>query len=79
MKIIGTGSSHPSLTVTNEDLAKFLDTSDEWIKTRTGINSRQIISNEDLREMSTESAVKALENAGIEAKDLDYIDRKSVV
>lgn len=79
MKIIGTGSSHPSLTVTNEDLAKFLDTSDEWIKTRTGINSRQIISNEDLREMSTESAVKALENAGIEAKDLDYIICSSVV
>ncbi|HZK03202.1 MAG TPA: beta-ketoacyl-ACP synthase 3 [Bacteroidaceae bacterium] len=79
MKIIGTGSSHPSLTVTNNDLAKFLDTSDEWIKTRTGISSRQIISNEDLREMSTESAKKAIKNAGIQAKEIDYILCSSVV
>ena len=42
MKIIGTGSALPHLVVTNDDLSKFLDTNDEWIRTRTGIAQRHI-------------------------------------
>ena len=42
MRIIGTGSYVPGRTVTNDDLAKIVETSDEWIRTRTGIGSRHI-------------------------------------
>ena len=44
MRIIGTGSALPKKVVTNDMLAEFLDTSDEWITTRTGIKSRHVIS-----------------------------------
>ncbi len=52
MKIIGTGSALPSLSVTNEMLSVFLDTSDEWIHTRTGILERRIISDENLKDLA---------------------------
>ncbi len=45
-RIIGTGSAVPEQVVTNEDLARFVDTSDEWIRTRTGIKERRIASAE---------------------------------
>jgi len=73
MKIIGTGSALPSLVVTNDMLSEFLDTNDEWIYTRTGIAQRRIISNETLVELAVSAAKNALENAKIEAKDLDFI------
>ena len=79
MKIIGTGSAHPSLTVTNDMLAQFLDTSDEWIVTRTGIKQRQIISNEDLKDLAVDAARKALDNAGMQARDIDFIICSNVV
>ena len=60
MKIIGTGSALPALTVTNEDLTKFLDTSDEWITTRTGIQARHLLSTEDLYDIAVEAANKAI-------------------
>ena len=44
MKIIGTGSALPALEVTNNDLANFLDTSDAWISSRTGILARHLLS-----------------------------------
>ncbi|MDD2594959.1 MAG: ketoacyl-ACP synthase III [Bacteroidales bacterium] len=79
MNITGTGSAHPSLTVTNEMLADFLDTSDEWIVTRTGIKQRQIISNERLEDLAATAADNALTDAGIKASELDFIICSNVV
>ncbi len=79
MNIIGTGRAHPSLTVTNDMLSRFLDTSDEWITTRTGIKQRQLISHEKLEELAAEACNNALEDAGITAKDLDFIICSNVV
>ena len=58
MKIIGTGSVLPKKIVTNETLSRFLDTSDEWITTRTGVKSRHVISDEKLEDMAIEAAQK---------------------
>ena len=71
--IIGTGSCLPELTVTNEDLAKLVDTSDEWITTRTGIKERRILSEESLLEIAAKAAKAALENAKVDAGELDLI------
>ena len=73
MKIIGTGSALPSLVVTNDMLSEFLDTNNDWIVTRTGINQRRIISNETLVELAASAAMRALENAKLEATDIDFI------
>lgn len=79
MKIIGTGSKLPQKIVTNDMLSEFLDTSDEWIMTRTGVRSRHVISDERLDEMAVEAAEKALSDAGMSASDLDYIICSNVV
>ncbi|WP_264736896.1 beta-ketoacyl-ACP synthase III [Cytobacillus firmus] len=72
--IIGIGRYLPEKVVTNADLEKIVDTSDEWIRTRTGIEERRIADDSiDTSDMAYESALKALENAGIEAGDLDLI------
>ena len=63
MKIIGTGSAHPSCAVSNQMLEQFLDTSDEWITERTGIKERCVISSEKLEDMAVIAATKALEDA----------------
>ena len=73
MKITGTGSVLPKKIVTNDMLSEFLDTSDAWIYPRTGIRYRHVISDEKLEDMAAEASVKALENAGIKAEDLDMI------
>ena len=79
MKISGTGSALPKQIVTNEMLSQFLDTSDEWIRTRTGVTSRHVISDEKLEDLAVEAAGKALENAGIKAEELDFIICSNVV
>jgi len=79
MKIIGTGSALPSLSVTNEMLSIFLDTSDEWIRTRTGIQERRIISDGNLKDLAVQAAQKALDEAGISGSELDYIICSNVV
>lgn len=71
--IIGTGSSLPEKVVTNDELSTIMDTNDEWIRTRTGIRQRHICTHETLTDLATDASQKALENAGIEAKDLDLI------
>ncbi|WP_282140043.1 beta-ketoacyl-ACP synthase III [Cytobacillus oceanisediminis] len=72
--IIGIGRYLPEKVVTNADLEKIVDTSDEWIRTRTGIEERRIADDSiDTSDMAYESALKALEDAGIEAEDLDLI------
>ena len=79
MKISGTGSSLPKKVVTNDMLAQFLDTSDEWIKTRTGVSSRFVISDEKLEDLAAEAAIKALEDAAVKAEELDFIICSNVV
>lgn len=79
MKIIGTGSAHPRRTLTNDDLSQMMDTSDTWIRERTGICTRQIITNEHLEDLAADAAQKALDDAGIAASELDYIICSNVV
>lgn len=79
MKIAGTGSALPKKIVTNDMLSEFLDTSDEWIRARTGVVSRHVISDERLEDLAIEAAKKALENAGMTAADLDFIICSNVV
>ncbi len=72
--ILGTGSYTPERVLTNADLEKMVDTSDEWIVTRTGIRERRIASSEQAAsDLSYEAARKALANAGISAEELDMI------
>lgn len=73
MKIIGTGSALPKKVVTNDMLSEFLDTSDEWITTRTGIKTRHIITDERFEDLATEAAARAIESAGLCPDDIDYI------
>ncbi len=74
VRIIGTGSYLPKKVLTNQDLEKMVETSDEWIVTRTGIKERRIA---DPQEASSDLAVKAsekaLSNANINARDIDLI------
>ena len=79
MRIIGTGSSLPKKEVTNEMLSTFLDTSDEWIVTRTGISSRKVISDERLEDLAVDAARKAIEDAGITLDEIDIIICSNVV
>lgn len=73
-RITGTGSYAPEKILTNADLEKFIDTSDEWIRTRTGICERHIAADhENTSDLSTKAAQLALEMAGVKAEDLEYI------
>ncbi|MED4403177.1 beta-ketoacyl-ACP synthase III [Metabacillus fastidiosus] len=72
--VIGVGRYTPEKVVTNFDLEKIVDTSDEWIRTRTGIEERRIAEDDiNTSDMAYFAAQKALENAGISAEDLDLI------
>ncbi len=71
--IIGTGSAVPENIVTNADLAKIIDTSDEWITTRTGIKERRICTSENITDLAVSAARSALENANVSASELDMI------
>ncbi|NLG04031.1 MAG: ketoacyl-ACP synthase III [Clostridia bacterium] len=73
VKIVGTGSFLPAHIVTNEDLSNMMDTSDEWIKSRTGIETRHLAKDETTTGMAIEAAKKALANADLEAADLQLI------
>lgn len=72
-RIIGTGSSLPETVVTNDFLSSIMDTSDEWISSRTGIRERRLVKEENTAGMSSEAARKALKDAGIGAEELDMI------
>lgn len=78
--ILGTGSFVPENKLTNKDLEKMVDTSDEWIVTRTGIKERRIAPQSMTTSyMATEAAKKAIEDAGIEASEIDLIIVATVV
>ncbi|WP_277344511.1 beta-ketoacyl-ACP synthase III [Oleiagrimonas sp. C23AA] len=73
-RIIATGSALPEKVVTNADLEKIVDTSDEWIRTRTGIRERRIAAaGETTGDLGYRAALAALEAAGVKASDLDLI------
>ena len=73
-KIIGVGSYLPKKLLTNKDLEKSLDTTDEWITSRTGIKERHIVGpNEHTTDLAFEAARNAINNASINAKEIDLI------
>lgn len=75
-QIIGVGSGHPETVFTNADFEKFLDTSDEWIRTRTGIRARRICDpkkGENTLSMSLAAAKNALAQAGISGEEIECI------
>lgn len=71
---MGTGSYLPRSIVTNKEMENYVDTTDEWIVTRTGIKERHMsMSDENTGDLAFEAAVRALDDAGISAEDLSYI------
>ena len=73
MKIIATGSALPHLELTNYDLSQYVDTSDEWIYSRTGIKSRRVISTETITGLAVNAAKNCIESSGVSADEIDYI------
>ena len=74
VSIIGTGSYVPEKILTNEDLSRMVDTSDEWITTRTGIKQRRIAAkDEHTSDMAAKAALKAIEQAKISPAEIDLI------
>lgn len=72
--IIGSGSATANQILTNDDLSEIVETSDEWIQSRTGMRERHICSADDsLANLATQAGIKALEMAGLVATDLDLI------
>jgi 3-oxoacyl-[acyl-carrier-protein] synthase III len=74
VSIVGTGSYLPEKILSNEDLSRMVDTSDEWITTRTGIKQRRVAAkDENTSDMAAKAALNALEQAEVSAKDVDLI------
>ena len=72
-RIIGTGSYVPVQIVTNDDLARIVETSDEWIRSRTGIGERRIATADSTSDMAAKAAQAALDQAGVRAEEIDLI------
>ena len=75
-KIIGLGHYVPDNVVTNDDLAKLIDTNDEWIQERTGIKERRWVKREDKETtftMGLEAAKRAIKNSGLDEDEIDFI------
>jgi 3-oxoacyl-[acyl-carrier-protein] synthase III len=74
VSIIATGSYVPERILTNGDLERIVDTTDEWIRTRTGISERRIAAaDEATSDMATKAAIAAMDQAGVDAKEIDLI------
>lgn len=73
VKLLAMGSYLPEKIMTNDDFAKFLDTNDEWIRTRTGITQRHMAGWEPVWYMGKKAAEKAIEKAGISPKDIGLV------
>ncbi|MDL2264501.1 3-oxoacyl-ACP synthase, partial [Synergistaceae bacterium OttesenSCG-928-I11] len=72
--ILGTGMSIPKKILTNEDLEKIVDTSDEWIVSHTGIRTRHAVSGDESNtSLATDAANQAIRDAGISAEDVDMV------
>ena len=73
-RIVGTGSYLPERIVANDELARRLDTSDEWIRSRTGIRERHIArADERASDLALNASLRAIEAAGIAASEIDLI------
>lgn len=72
-RIAGIGAYVPETIVTNDDLAKIVETSDEWIASRTGIKTRYISTKEETSDLAAEASRRALEAAGVRPEELDLI------
>ena len=73
-KIAGTGRYLPEKILTNFDLEKMVDTSDEWIRTRTGVERRHVVrDDETTSDMCVEAAKVAIEDAGVDVTDIDMV------
>lgn len=72
-RIIGTGSAVPEQIVTNEDLSKIVETSDEWISSRSGIKERRLAKEETTTSLAILAGKRALENAGIASEEIEVI------
>lgn len=72
-RILGTGSYMPSNVMSNTAIEALVDTSDEWIKERTGIVERRISQGETTSDLATEAAIDALKDSNIAAQDIDLI------
>jgi 3-oxoacyl-[acyl-carrier-protein] synthase-3 len=71
-KIIGTGSCLPDKIVTNHDLEKMMDTSDQWIRERTGIRERRVVEdNETTGTLAEQACLRAIESAGVDPAEID--------
>ena len=73
IKVLGTGYYVPENIVTNDDLAKMVDTNDEWIMQRVGISERRVSTGETAADMAVKASEIALKNAGLNAEDIDLI------
>lgn len=73
IKIIGTGSSVPEKKITNQDLTSYVETSDEWIRERTGIGGRHISTGETLASLATNACRQALEEGNTDPTEIDMI------
>lgn len=73
VKIAGTGSYAPRNIVTNDDLSKLVDTSDEWIASRTGIKERRITEGEDTSDLAAKAALEAIKSSSISPLDIELI------
>src|SRR5438067_8574392 len=74
VSIIGTGSYVPEKILSNEDLSRMVDTSDDWITTRTGIKERRVAAkDENTSDMAAKAALNAIEQAKISPKQIDLI------
>lgn len=74
VSIVGTGSYVPERVLTNQDLCRIVDTTDEWITSRTGIKERRIAAKDELTsDMAARAALAAMEQAGIAASEIDLI------
>ena len=72
-KILGTGSYFPNKILTNKDLEKIVDTTDEWITSRSGIKERRISDGNSTTDLGYNAALKAIDMAGIEKESIDGI------
>ena len=73
-RIVGTGRYLPERIMTNADLEKIVDTNDEWIRTRTGVERRHVCApDQTTSEMCIEAAKVAIEDAGIDVSDIDLV------
>lgn len=70
LHIVAAGRCVPKKVVTNDDLSKIVDTSDEWISTRTGIKRRHFVEDERVQDLATDAARDAIERAGISVDDV---------